>query len=263
MLSLHKQYNNINKNGKLFFLLGLVNALLIVFYILELWTPVQTKNYSFETDLYELYDQQEIPDTEFTNDVKVKVNVISVKTTITTIKPSGVSQTNPMFDNIEIVSDDVKINESVIESTEVGEKDAIMVEGVYFKDIEEIEIEEEVIEDVPFMVIEKVPVYPGCKGNNDELRKCLEKKIQEHVSTNFNANLSQDLGLETGKKRIFVMFVIDRAGKITNIQSRAPHKRLQKEAERVIKLLPKMKPGLQRGRAVGVKYSLPIVFNVR
>ncbi|WP_457610622.1 energy transducer TonB, partial [Lutibacter sp.] len=40
------------------------------------------------------------------------------------------------------------------------------------------------------------------------------------------------------------------------------HKRLQAEAIRVIKLLPKMIPGKQRGRPVGVKYSLPIAFKV-
>ena len=44
--------------------------------------------------------------------------------------------------------------------------------------------------------------------------------------------------------------------------ARAPHKRLQQEAIRVVKLLPKMIPGKQRGRPVGVKYSLPIAFKV-
>jgi len=58
------------------------------------------------------------------------------------------------------------------------------------------------------------------------------------------------------------MFIIDRTGGITSIQSRAPHRRLKLEAERVVKTLPKMKPGEQRGRQVGVKYSLPIIFEV-
>ena len=181
---------------------------------------------------------------------------------ITSIKPTTGSISNPVYDNIEIVSNESKITESVIESSEVGEKDAIQVEGIYYKDIDEVEIEEEVFEDVPFVVIEQVPVYPGCKGSKRELRKCLEESIREHVAKNFNAGLAQDLGMEPGKKRIFVMFVIDRQGGITNIQSRAPHKRLQLEAERVIKTLPKMKPGEQRGKPVGVKYSLPIVFDV-
>ena len=75
--------------------------------------------------------------------------------------------------------------------------------------------------------------------------------------------LAADLGLTPGTtQRIFVVFKIDKKGDIVNIKARAPHKRLQEEAVRVIKLLPKMKPGKQRGKAVGVSYGLPIVFKV-
>jgi protein TonB len=58
------------------------------------------------------------------------------------------------------------------------------------------------------------------------------------------------------------VFKIDRHGNIANIKARAPHKKLKEEAIRVIKLLPKMIPGKQRGKAVGVSYGLPIVFKV-
>jgi len=259
---LKKQKSNLNNNSKLFFLLGLVYALVVVNFLLELWTPATQTKYDFETDVYELYESHDIPDMAVRNEVKIKVNVISSDVQITSIKPTAGSISNPTYENIEIVSNESKITESVIETSEVGERDAIQVEGIYYKDIDEIEIEEEVIEDVPFIVIEQVPVFPGCKGNKRELRKCLEESIRDHVAKNFNVSLAQDLGLELGKKRIFVMFVIDRQGGITNIQSRAPHKRLQLEAERVIKTLPKMKPGEQRGKPVGVKYSLPIVFEV-
>ena len=44
--------------------------------------------------------------------------------------------------------------------------------------------------------------------------------------------------------------------------ARAPHARLEKEAKRVVGLLPKMIPGKQRGRPVNVTYMLPISFNV-
>lgn len=259
---LKKQKPNLNNNGRLFFLLGLVYALVMVHYLMEIWTPVVPIKYDFKTELYELYEPHDVPDMAVKNEVKVKVEVIPSEVQITSIKPTAGTVANPTFDNIEIVANDTKIKESVIESSEVGEKDAIQVEGVYYKDIEEIEIDEEVIEDVPFVVIEKVPIYPGCKGSKKELRSCLEKSIREHVSKNFNVGLAQDLGLEPGKKRIFVMFVIDRTGSINNIQSRAPHKRLQLEAERVVRTIPKMKPGEQRGKPVGVKYSLPIIFQV-
>ena len=162
----------------------------------------------------------------------------------------------PTPDKIEVVEDEEEIEETVIESTETNEKEAVVVKIV------EVEEEEEVMEDVPFAIIEDVPVFPGCKGSKDQLRECLQSEITKHVNKNFNSELASDLGLAPGVKRIFVMFKIDKDGSITDVQARAPHVRLQEEAVRVINKLPKMTPGKQRGRPVGVKYSLPIAFKV-
>jgi protein TonB len=258
-----RQNNSLNTNSKLFFLLGLVNSLLIIYYLLELRTPYNPTSTAFNTEVYDIYDEEQIPITKIKNEVKVSVKVIDAKTPITTLKPTLTDVSNPIFDNIKIVSNDTEITESTIETTEIGEKEAIAIKGIHYKDIEEVIIEEEVVEDVPFYIIEKAPVYPGCTGDNKQLKKCLEQSIREYVAENFDVNLAQDLGLSVGRKRIFVMFVIDKKGQISNIKSRAPHKRLQKEAERVIKSLPKMKPGKQRGRPVGVKYTVPIIFDVR
>ncbi|HIC31239.1 MAG TPA: energy transducer TonB, partial [Flavobacteriaceae bacterium] len=127
----------------------------------------------------------------------------------------------------------------------------------------EVEEVEEVIEDVPFSIIENVPVFPGCeKGNNDAKKKCMSDKINQFVQRNFNTDLAQDLGLDSGIKRIFVSFKVDTQGNIVGIRSRAPHPRLEQEAARVIQKLPKMKPGRQRGKPVNVPYSLPITFRV-
>lgn len=149
------------------------------------------------------------------------------------------------------------MEETVIESTETDQDDEIA-------EVEEIEVEE-VYEDVevPFSVIENVPEYPGCeKGSNAQKRKCMSDKIAKFVQKKFNTDLVGDLGL-SGKQWISVVFKIDKNGNVTGVRSRAPHPRLEKEAARVINLLPKMKPGRQRGRAVVVPYSLPITFLVQ
>lgn len=117
-------------------------------------------------------------------------------------------------------------------------------------------------EDVPFAIIENVPVFPGCEGTESEVKACLQEKITNHVSANFNVKLTEGLGLQSGLKRVFVMFKIDKDGNITNVQARGPHQSLADEATRVINLLPKMMPGKHKGDAVGVKYSLPIAFKV-
>jgi len=109
-----------------------------------------------------------------------------------------------------------------------------------------------------------VPIYPGCESmkNNDQRKKCMSEKIDEFVRKKFNADLGSQLGL-TGINRVIVQFKIDKNGNVTDVRSRAPHPRLEQEAARVINALPKMQPGKQRGKPVGVMYSLPIVFQVQ
>jgi len=143
----------------------------------------------------------------------------------------------------------------VKESTETDASEAVVVKAIPA-------VEEEVIEDIPFAIIEDVPVFPGCKGNMAQLRECIQTKITKHVNRKFNVDLAADLGLSPGVKRIFVMFKIDKTGAISNIQARTPHKKLQEEAIRVVELLPNMQPGKQHGRLVGVLYNLRIVFRV-
>ena len=117
-------------------------------------------------------------------------------------------------------------------------------------------------EDIPFSEIDEVPVFPGCEGTQEELKACMQNKIMNHISSNFNADLANELGLQPGIKRIFVLFKIDENGAITDIKARAPHQSLADEAIRVIESLPTMIPGKQKGEVVGVKYSLPIAFKV-
>jgi len=86
--------------------------------------------------------------------------------------------------------------------------------------------------------------------------------MAKHIQKNFNAALAQELGLSPGIKKIFIQFTISKTGDIINIKIRAPHKSLEKEAMRVMKLLPKMTPGMQRNRPVNVRYVQPIIFKV-
>jgi protein TonB len=159
-------------------------------------------------------------------------------------------------EKIEVVDDD-DVNETVIQFKVPDETEALEMAN-----IEEVDEPVEVIEDVPFTIIEDVPVFPGCKGSKKELKSCFNKKMQKHFQRKFNADLPNDLGMSPGKKRIIMLFKIDKVGNIVDIRAKAPHPKLQKEAIRIINLLPKMKPGRQRGKAVGVKYTLPMRIEV-
>ena len=229
---------NLENYTKLFMQLGLVLALLVVYLAIEKKTYDRVID-----DLGPVVLNME--------DEEQTIEIEQIK------PPEPKTPPPPTPDKIEVVQDEVEVEETVIESTESDEDDAVEVEEII-----EVEEEEDVMEDVPFAIIEDVPVFPGCKGSKAQLRACLQEKITKHVNRKFNSDLASDLGLSPGVKRIFVMFKIDKTGNIVDVMARAPHKRLQQEAIRVVKLLPKMIPGKQRGRPVGVKYSLPIAFKV-
>lgn len=118
--------------------------------------------------------------------------------------------------------------------------------------------------EVPDGVIEKVPLYPGCEYvyGNSARKNCMSTNIARFVNANFNTNIAVEHGL-TGRQRISVIFKIGKDGNVFKVRARAPHPALEDEAIRVIKLLPKLKPGFQRGEPVIVPYSLPILFQVK
>lgn len=63
--------------------------------------------------------------------------------------------------------------------------------------------------------------------------------------------------------RVFVSFVVEKDGSITDVKTlRSPHKSLSKEAERVVKAMPKWKPGRFNNEPVRVRYTLPIAFKM-
>ena len=231
---------NVGRNSTLYFLIGLALMLFLTNYAIN----------------YKTYDKSAIDIGQLNLDEEMDEEVpITEQLATHPPHPPPPAATEV----IEVVEDEVEIEETVIESTETNQEEEI----VEVEEVEEIEEVEEDI-DVPFAVIETVPVFPGCesKKNNDARKKCMSEKIQKFVNKKFNTDLAQDLGLE-GVQRILVAFKIDKTGNIVGVRARAPHPKLEKEATRVIKALPKMKPGMQRGKAVNVPYSLPIKFQIQ
>jgi protein TonB len=229
---------DVSRNGSVYFAVGLALMLFV----------------TYSTINYKTYDKEAI-DIGMVNMDELDDEEIPITEQIQTPPPPPPPPAAPEV--IEIVEDEEEIEETVIESTETNENEEIV-------EIEEVEVEE-VEEDieVPFAVIENVPIFPGCEsGNNAQKRDCMSEKITAFVQKKFNTDLAGDLGL-SGRQRISVVFKIDKNGNVTGVRSRAPHPSLEKEAARVINLLPKMKPGKQRGKAVIVPYSLPIVFQVQ
>ncbi len=228
---------DLTKRSILFFQIGMIIMLFVA------WQAIEWKTYDKDTvDIGKLNlddeDEEEIPITEFIP------------------PPPPPPPPPPAPEVIEVVEDDEEIEETEIESTETDQFEEIV-------EIEEVEEAVEEIDDVPFAVIENVPIYPGCENmkNNAERKKCMSEKVDAFVKRKFNAELANDLGL-SGTQRISVQFKIDNKGNVVDVLARAPHPRLEAEAKKVINQLPSMTPGKQRGKAVGVLYALPILFQV-
>ena len=228
---------DVSRNGSIYFAVGLALMLFLTYSSLN----------------YKTYDKSDIDIGKLNLDDELDEEIPIIEQIIPPPPPPPPPAAPEV---IEVVEDEEEVEETVIESTETDQEEEI--------EVEEIEVEE-VYEDVevPFAVIENVPEYPGCeRGTNAEKRKCMSDKIAKFVQRKFNTDLAGDLGL-SGRQRISVIFKIDKNGNVTGVRSRAPHPRLEKEAARVINMLPKMKPGRQRGKAVTVPYSLPITFQVQ
>lgn len=116
-------------------------------------------------------------------------------------------------------------------------------------------------EKVGFAIIDEVPVFPGCEGlSQKETRGCFQQKMLEHLKVNFRYPKKAVKKKISG--RVSILFTISQNGTVENIKTRGPHPLLEKEAVRIISLLPKMIPGKQQGRPVKVPFSIPLTFSL-
>lgn len=231
---------DVSRNSSIYFAVGLALMLLLTNLAIN----------------YKTYDKEAIDIGQLNMDDELEEEIPITEQQLTPPPPPPPPPVIP--EEIEVVEDEEDVEETVIKSTESSQEQKIVkVEEVKVKEVEE-DLE------IPFSVIENVPVFPGCEKekNNDAKRQCMSDRISDFVGKKFNTELAGELGL-SGIQRIIVMFKIDKTGSIVGVQARAPHPGLEKEAKRVIGLLPKMQPGKQRGKAVTVPYSLPIRFQVQ
>ena len=233
----------LEKFSTIFTQLGLVLVLFIVYLTLEHKTEqksLATKDYDTPERVFIKLDEIPVFKREPKKQPKVEVHKAQV------LIPD------------EVVKGDNDVIETVILP---DEKDNVVLidEG----DIIEVDEPEPIIEDVPYNFVQNAPVFKGCEGlSKEENRKCFDKKMKKFVQRNFDTELANDLGLREGKHKIFTQFIIDDKGDIVDIKINAPHSKLKKEAQKLIKKLPKFTPGMQHNRAVKVRYTLPISFLV-
>lgn len=102
-----------------------------------------------------------------------------------------------------------------------------------------------------FDVVEEMPSFPGGQG---ALMQYLASNIKYPV-------VAQENGVQG---RVIVSFVVERDGSISDVKvARSVDPSLDREAQRVVKSMPRWSPGKQNGSTVRVKYTVPVVFRLQ
>ena len=216
---------SLEKDKLVYVLMGLVFVLSLVYVALE-WTEREVTKY-------------EVTDTEFLFEEEVDIQQTSQETPPPPPPPAvqEVEVLNVVEDNVE--------TESIEISTEDDKEEVVIAAPV------EAPVEEEE-EEVIFVIVEQNAEFPG---GQKALMKYLAENIKYPV-------IAQESGLQG---RVICQFVVNKDGSIEDIQvvRSAGDKSLDNEAVRVIKTMPKWNPGKQRGKAVRVRFTLPVVFKLQ
>lgn len=214
-----------NKKG-LFTEIGMVLALVVCFAVFE-WSTTAA-----EINLTGMSTPVNIDDIEM------------VPITRTPEAPTPAPPPPPkMADVINIVVDTEDLDDNLdVFNTEANPEDVVNYAPI------EVPVEKIEEDDEPFVFVEQMPVFPG---GDAELRKYLAQSVKY-----------PPIAIESGVQgRVFVTFVIDQQGAVTNVRVARPlDPSLDREAIRVVQSMPRWSPGLQRGRAVKVSYTVPINF---
>lgn len=211
----------------IYVLMGFVFVLSVCYVAFE-WTEKEVTKY-------------EVTDTDFLFEEEVEIQQTQQQETTPPPPPPAVQE----VEVLNVVEDDVET-----ESIEINTEDDKETEVVIAPPVEAPVEEEE--EEVVFVVVETMPEFPG---GQQALFKYLSENVKYPV-------IAQENGIQG---RVICQFVVNKDGAIVDVEvvRSGGDPSLDKEAVRVIKSMPKWNPGKQRGKAVRVKYTVPVNFRLQ
>lgn len=211
-----------------FTLIGLVLTLFVVWRVFE----------------YKSYDKKTIDGLQTTVEVIEEEMVEITKQEQPKVQPP---QPKPQVTQIQVVEDDVEVEDEIDINAEVDQDEIIEEYEFTPPEIEE----EEIVEAEVFKVVEEMPEFPGGPAKMMEY-------IQKNLEYPIMARESDIQG------RVFVTFVVEPDGSISNTAVlRGIGGGCDEAALTVVQNMPKWKPGKQRGSAVRVSYTVPIIFKLQ
>lgn len=222
---------NLENRKSVFFLMGLVLALSAVFTAFE-WGNRELTYSEIETT--SVYIEEE--DIEITPPEE------------NTPPPPPPPEQPVVTDIIQVVEDDVKVDNVEILSVD----DALdQAQNVVFTPPVQTQRAEETESNEVFEFLEEMPEYPGGQA-------AMLKFLQDKISYPAIAAENNIQG------RVIVGFIVERDGSVSDVKvERGVDPSLDKEAVRVVKLMPKWKPGKQTGKPVRCRFRIPVQFRLR
>ncbi len=210
----------------LYLLIGFV-MVLSLFYIGLEWTKSEVTVYDV-TDTAGLVEEQ-----------------IEIIQTAPELPPPPPPPAPEIVEILNVVENDVEVAEVEINTEDDKDKGVTVVAPVTTGPI----VEEE--DNVVFQVVETMPSFPN---GDAALMRYLSDNVKYPV-------VAQENGIQG---RVICQFVVNRDGSIVDVEVvRSVDPSLDREAIRVIKSMPNWTPGKQRGKAVRVKYTLPVNFKLQ
>lgn len=99
-------------------------------------------------------------------------------------------------------------------------------------------------------ILDQMPSFPGGKN-----------ALMRYLASNVKyPEIAEENGIQG---RVIVQFVVEKDGRITDVKTmKSVDPSLDREAERVVRSMPKWQPGRKQGQVVRVKYFVPVVFNL-
>lgn len=245
-----KKQISINWNSGLFFQIGVVVSLLIVFFLMQ--TNFEMKVAEFKQPIPE--GIEEPPMIEYVIDVDRPKPAEPIKKII--------EKRMPITKTVTSTTIVVKPDATTDVETPIAVTDAPVIETPKTP----VNTTITSVDNKPknMLNVEFVPVFPGCEslGTNAEKVECMSSKINSFINKNFRKEVLENLN-PNETYRIYVNFKIDSKGYVTDVKANSQSENLKKEAQRVINNLPTMKPGKQGNKNVDVLYTVPITFKIQ
>ena len=212
----------------LFIQVGLVIALVLCLLAFN-WTTGQKNDSVFEGMTEQAIEEEQIPVTEEIPPEQAPPPEVTVT------------------DLFEIVQDDVVLTDEVsFDDDETTEDKVVEIYAPV-----SLQAEEEATEEEVFVIVEDMPKFKG--GDINKFREWVQKRVRY-------PEIASENGIQG---RVYITFVVETSGLVSSVSvTRSVDALLDEAAKEAVEASPKWEPGMQRGRPVRVRYSIPIIFQI-